>query len=337
MSSPAGGAGAGLNVLGGIAGLAGTLVPTAQGRQDRRITNGEEDPAIAALRRRLAAQNAQTAMSVAASQQGVNPALAQRNAQQALAQQQVQTNANLAQANVQSTQASRNATRQDQSRRMQAATAGVGTLLTGLGTSMGAQAAYDASGQAPAEAAQGLAAPPAGTPAQAAPLALKAQDPVASIPEGAGGLATPVPSASQSAPPVSPSAQAAQAAVDPLAVPVEPAGQMQMRGGEPQLTGTVDDFAAAMTAPQPVAVPAVQEAPVAQAAPAAAPPQAAPEPEQVSLSPEQAVQAMDPSVFEDPVNSGIANMADQLRDNGNPELADVFYRALRQRVSGYAG
>ena len=82
-----------------LAGLGLSLasaIPTKQDKMQRRIAMGGEDPAVAALRRRLAAQNAQTAMSVAASQQGVNPALAQRNAQQALAQQQVQTNAELA-------------------------------------------------------------------------------------------------------------------------------------------------------------------------------------------------------------------------------------------------
>ena len=99
MSNPYG---AMLGQLVGLgASIAGTI-PNKQDRLQRQIAMGRaEDPAVAALRRTLAAQNAATAMGVAASQQGVNPALAQRNAQSALAQQQIATNSELARAGMQ--------------------------------------------------------------------------------------------------------------------------------------------------------------------------------------------------------------------------------------------
>jgi hypothetical protein len=85
----------------------GAAVPSSQDRMMGRIARGGQDPAVEALRQRLAAQNAQTAMQIAASSPGVNPALANRNAQMGLAQSQVATNAELARAGMGSAQQAR--------------------------------------------------------------------------------------------------------------------------------------------------------------------------------------------------------------------------------------
>ena len=134
-------------LIGAGASIAGAL-PNKQDRLQRRIAMGGEDPALQAIRRQLAAQNAQTAMSVAASQQGVNPALAQRNAQQALAQQQVQTNSELARMGVNSAMQARSSDPKGQ--KISAALQGVGQLANVFGTGLAAQnagmAATDAAG-----------------------------------------------------------------------------------------------------------------------------------------------------------------------------------------------
>jgi hypothetical protein len=123
-------------LIGGAVSIAGA-VPNKQDRLQRRIAMGGEDPALAAIRRQLATQNAQTAMSVAASQQGVNPALAQRNAQQALAQQQVQTNTELARLGAQSAQQAR--ADDPMGRKISGIAQGAGQLLNVFGTGMAAQ------------------------------------------------------------------------------------------------------------------------------------------------------------------------------------------------------
>ena len=400
-SSPTGSAANGLNLLGGAAGIAGSLITSQQGKQDKRISGGQEDPALAALRKRLAAQNAQTAMSVAASQQGVNPALAQRNAQQALGQQQVQTNAQLAQGNLQSTLASRAATRGQQKQQIAGTAMGIGTGLVGLGTSMGAQQAFDASG-APAEGAAGLSAPggdqfPAidgGNPfgasvGGAAGLSAPPQGLAASVPGGAAGLSAPPPALAASvpgAPPASPApamaqdtlqmpgqmqmrggapqvmgggpgplaaqAQTPQAMASPelsalsATLPTQPgagqdfsqpvtnqaAGQLQMRGGNPQVTGQAPAPQAAVF--QAMQTPQLQEASVAQPAPAAAPPQAAPAPQEMRMTSAQRIQALDPKIFEDPMNSSLAQAASNAEGRGNDQMAEIMRRAILQRVGG---
>ncbi|NDC88307.1 MAG: hypothetical protein EB075_05805, partial [Bacteroidetes bacterium] len=73
-----------------------TARPTRQERQQRRIAMGAPDPAVEALRRRLATQQLQTAMAAAAGQPGINPALALRQAQAGLAQSEIGTAAQLA-------------------------------------------------------------------------------------------------------------------------------------------------------------------------------------------------------------------------------------------------
>ena len=130
-------------LIGGALSIAGTI-PNEQDRLQRRIAMGGEDPALAAVRRTLAAQNAQTAMAVAASQQGVNPALASRNAQQALAQQQVQTNAEIARLGMGSAQQARSSDPKGQ--KIGAALQGVGQLANVFGTGMAAQNAGLANG-----------------------------------------------------------------------------------------------------------------------------------------------------------------------------------------------
>ena len=160
--------------LQGAGALAGALTGGLAGRKDerfnRRLSRGAEDPAVAALRRRLAAQNAATAMSVAASQPGVNPALAQRNAQQALGAQQAQTNTMLAQENMQSARVARQAAQASRLRRMTAAGMGGAQFLNTLGTGFGVQEAQAQQHQRNLElmqARQGLAKPgdkPAGQP-----------------------------------------------------------------------------------------------------------------------------------------------------------------------------
>ena len=130
-------------LIGGALSIAGTI-PNEQDRLQRRIAMGGEDPALAAVRRTLAAQNAQTAMAVAASQQGVNPALASRNAQQALAQTQIQTNAEIARLGMGSAQQARSSDPKGQ--KIGAALQGVGQLANVFGTGMAAQNAGLANG-----------------------------------------------------------------------------------------------------------------------------------------------------------------------------------------------
>jgi hypothetical protein len=245
-SSPTGSAANGLNLLGGAVGLAGGLITSTQGKQDKSISGGQEDPALAAMRKRFAAQNAQTAMSVAASQQGVNPALAQRNAQQALGQQQVQTNAALAQGGLQSTLASRAATRGQQHQQIAGTALGLGQGLVGMGTSMGAQKAYESAG--------GLDAPPSFDASTDPAFAAQSQ---ALSPETGGGLSAPpqgMAALTPGAPPVSPAPAMAQGP--------SPMGQMQTQGGQPQVMG--------MPQPQAMATPQIQEQAVGQASPEAA-------------------------------------------------------------------
>lgn len=130
------------NILGQLLGgamSAASAIPTAVDRAQRQTALGEEDPALAVLRRRLAQQNAQTAMTMAQTQQGANPALAARQAQQALAQTQIGTNADLARQQVAMTQQAR---QQDMmGRRRDAALQGAGQLFNLLGTGLTTQEA----------------------------------------------------------------------------------------------------------------------------------------------------------------------------------------------------
>jgi hypothetical protein len=141
-------------LIGAATSIAGAI-PNKQDKLQRRIAMGGEDPAMAAVRRQLAAQNAQTAMAVANSQQGVNPALAQRNAQQALAQQQVQTNADIARMNAASAQQARQS--DPMGRKIAGIAQGAGQLANVFGTALAAQNAGKEAGKP--ESAAGLASP----------------------------------------------------------------------------------------------------------------------------------------------------------------------------------
>lgn len=141
-------------LIGGVTSIAGA-VPNKQDKLQRRIAMGGEDPAMAAVRRQLAAQNAQTAMAVANSQQGVNPALAQRNAQQALAQQQVQTNADIARMSAASAQQARQS--DPMGRKISGIAQGAGQLANVFGTALAAQNAGKEAGKP--ESAADLASP----------------------------------------------------------------------------------------------------------------------------------------------------------------------------------
>ncbi len=317
MATGNSGAGLGLQIAGLGAGLLGQLAPTAQSRQDRRMSKGQEDPAIAALRKRLAEQNAQTAMSVAASQQGVNPALAQRNAQQALAQQQVRTNAQLAQANQQSTQEARGATRGQQAQQVGGTLLGVAQGLNALGTGFSADAALDAQPdkaavslpeipgavQAPvAETAQGLTAPPPSSASTPIP-----------VPESAQGLTAPVAVAPQE-----------EQLVDAMnaAAPSDrqiPADQLQMRGAVPTLTAPAQPVASPI--PQQVSVPAVTERPVGA------------DTQEPAISASEQIALLPEAVRADPEISPLLQTADAL-ESLDPAVAEALRRLIVGGLNG---
>jgi hypothetical protein len=325
--------------LGGAAiGLVGNAIGTAQNKQDKGISEGDEDPAIRAMRKRLAAQNAQTAMSVAASQPGVNPALAQRNAQQALGQQQVRTNALTAQANAQSTLQSRAATRGDQTRRLNGTLQGLGSAVNLLGTSLSA----DAAGQA-AQGGQGLAPAVPSTPTApaASPLQLTAPGPVSpegaaglaappmsQAPQGAAGLATPPPSA---APQQSP--EVAQILDTMNQASFSPAGQLGMRGAEPQQTaglGSVPANRSTMVAEMtqaPLQEQALGQTPQVPGAAPAPLPVFAPE-EVPNISYQDQFYMLPDEVKNDPTNAATARAAEILRERGMGEQADMIMEEL---------
>lgn len=116
-----------------------TSRPTAQERQQRRIAMGAPDPAVEALRRRLATQQLQNAMALAAGQPGVNPALALRQAQAGLAQSEAATAAQIAQEQARSVQQARGS--DPLARRRDARLSGIASMLNVLGTGVAAQAA----------------------------------------------------------------------------------------------------------------------------------------------------------------------------------------------------
>ena len=116
-----------------------TARPTRQERQQRRIAMGAPDPAVEALRRRLATQQLQTAMAAAAAQPGINPALALRQAQAGLAQSEIGTAAQLAAQQARSVEQARAS--DPLGRRRDAALSGVGGMLNILGTGLATQAA----------------------------------------------------------------------------------------------------------------------------------------------------------------------------------------------------
>jgi len=310
MATGNSGAGLGLQIAGLGAGLAGQIAPTAQSRRDKSISQGQEDPAIAALRKRLAEQNAQTAMAVAASQQGVNPALAQRNAQQALAQQQVRTNAQLAQANQQSSLEARRATRGTQARQVGGALLGAAQGLNALGTGFSADAALSAT---PEEGEVELPA----ISQQAAPLT-----------EAAQGLAVP-PSSSVQAPPMEVPVQE-NPFVDAMnaAAPSErqiPADQLQMRGEQAMLTSqpTAPELPVRAAGQLPTAP--VQETPIP--APIGA------ETQERAVSEAEAVRLLPPEVVSSPEVEPYLNAADNL-EASDPSVAAALRRFVLGNLNG---
>jgi len=197
---------------------------------------GGEDPAVAALRQRLAAQNAATAQAVAASQQGVNPALAQRNAQQALTQQQIATNSELARAGMASAGQARKTDAVGRRRDM-GLQAG-GALLNTFGTMMGVtEAGNTVPGADPA--GQALASPQL---AQQALVSAVAPPPMQTqtFPGGESGMALAAPSASplQAQVPMGPDGQPLFDPNAPSAAGGSPQGQLQP-GSPPPLGGNL--------------------------------------------------------------------------------------------------
>jgi hypothetical protein len=247
-------------LIGGAVSIAGAI-PNKLDRQQRGIAMGGEDPALAAIRRQLAAQNAQTAMSVAASQQGVNPALAQRNAQQALAQQQVQTNTEFARLGAQSAMQARSD--DSMGRKIAGVAQGAGQLLNVFGTGMAAQNAGMAAGKPEGVAGMGqaLSSPqvdPAITDAAIKQQLLAAQTPMQtqsfSGPQSAMGLAAP----SQAAP-VDPSLAMFNLGAPAVPSGGSPLGQLQPSSG-PQGSGVAvppTTFQSAPAQPQGPQVPAI--------------------------------------------------------------------------------
>ena len=331
----------GLQVVGGAAGLAAPFVRNRQGRQDRNVARGGEDPSVAALRQRLAAQNAQTAMAVAASQQGVNPALAQRNAQQALAQQQVATNANLAQVN---TQFAQQAQAQERGRQQQIQAAILGGA-EGL-SAAGAQISADNAAQEAVTPQVPTLANPAAAPAGPEQAAFQNQI-LAPTQEGAAGLTAPPASGAVVPVPTPAAQQPAEVAPVPgsaadfiqqasMVQEQEPAGQLQMQGGQSQLTQAPQasfqpsQLQVASTAP-------IQEAPV-QAAPQptstpAAAQVAAPAPQSQALPARTAIAALPPEVLNDPANAATISSADILEENGMAEQADAVRMAFLRSLT----
>lgn len=319
--------------LGGMAaGLVASGVQNSAQKRDKRIAGGAEDPAIAALRQRLAAQNAQSAMRVAASQQGVNPALAQRNAQQALGQQQVQTNSMLAQQNAASTLQSRQADRRTQGQRVQGTIMGLAQGLNTLGTSLSAdQASQAAMGQGPVtdpaekakfmEGGGALSAPPQ----NAAPV-------TSMVPESAAGLsAPPVPAAP--AQPVNGTIPATQTMVNSMnemsnAPNGSAMGVPQMRGAE---TSSGVPLQPATPAVAPVQTAPVQEAQM-QAAPPAPPTVAAQDAAPAPMHWRDQWATLPPEAQNDPVNLVTLQTAEAYERDGQPELADRIMRNFYARL-----
>lgn len=222
MSNPYAGANIGLQLLSTGATIAGAARRTDSDRLNRRISRGGQDPALTALRSQLASQNARTAMAVAASQQGVNPALAQRNAQMALAESQARTNAQFAQMGAQSALQARQAATEADSRRLGGITTGLATGLNTLGQFMQTTAPQD--GAKPedmyADKAAAIAAYQRGPETKPGPVTLapafSQQPPQPQVASSFIDLPAPTPQAQ---------------------ITTQPAGQMQMQGATPSGVG----------------------------------------------------------------------------------------------------
>ena len=235
-------AGVGLQAGAGLINILGSVLGGRKAeRRDRRIAQGEETPEMRALRARLAGQNAQTAMQVAASQPGVNPALAQRNAQQALSQAQVSTNADLARLGVQQAESARGRADQSRQRRIGAGVQGASSFANSLGAMLTTQGAQQQL-QQPAEPATDTALPGAvpspGVDPETGLLDIPGFSPVldpsaaqsTGIDAGAG-LTTPVPGQTQ----------------------LPPTGVVQNMGAQVDPHAQLNAPQPGMTAPQPTA------------------------------------------------------------------------------------
>ena len=217
-----------------------TARPTRQERQQRRIAMGAPDPAVEALRRRLATQQLQTAMAAAAGQPGINPALALRQAQAGLAQSEIGTAAQLASQQARSVEQARSS--DPLARRRDAALSGVGGMLNILGTGLATQAAGRQAAEQDAAAAQKAA------------LAMQAppQAPVAETGMAApGGVEVTPPAGAETTVALPPTVEPT---VQPSAAPTEVQTTEEVAAAAPSATG-VEDLGALERrgAPGPVA------------------------------------------------------------------------------------
>lgn len=340
-------------VIGAASSIA-SAVPNAQDKQQRRIAMGGEDPALEAIRRQLAAQNAQTAMSVAASQQGVNPALAQRNAQQALAQQQVQTNSELARMGINSAMQARGSDPKGQ--KISAALSGIGQFANVLGTGLATQnAGMDAAGDPAAQAmtsalvgGQPLTGGGSPTPAPAfsgsnyaapAPTTFGVDLPAeAQMPVGADGqplFDANAPSAAAGVPSaqLQPSGQMGSGVgglgsfqTPPAATPAAPVAPLPMPGLQlPQSNQVPASQALGQVAPQPTGPsPQGQMVPGQGAGPAGGNlgPQAA-------YGSPGAASMVPPELANDPQNTGLLSLYEEAVARGDDVLAGIFLDNMR--------
>lgn len=354
-----------------LAGLGLSLasaIPTKQDKMQRRIAMGGEDPAVAALRRRLAAQNAQTAMSVAASQQGVNPALAQRNAQQALAQQQIQTNAELARNSLSSAMAARASdpvgrrrdlglqmganflntagtmlSAQQASAMAGAPAAGGVTQAMSAGLNGGTPAAMPTTTVGGPESAMGLAAPSSAALLPQMPVGPDGQPlfdpnaPTGASPQGQLTQANPAALGGNLGPQASYGTPAPQVQV-PAVPPIQP--QLpQAQVGMPASQVLADAAAPQATAPVgqlPQAAPAPLGGPLGQPTPGAAPPPSDPRtwasPTERPIGQQTPAAppsaSLPPELLQDPKNAGLLAMYDDAMAAGDTARAELFLRVM---------
>ena len=236
----------------GIQGAAGiiNLLGSALGgiRDEKRLkkqARGEETAAQRALRTRLAAQNEQSAMRVANSQPGVNPALANRQAQQALQGTQVQTNADLARQNLAQSQQAQTQLGELRRRRIGAAVQGASSMLNSLGAS---QSVMDAQGQQGAQPGAGIGLQ--GVDAFDASAATPGVDPETGLLDIPGFSPVLDPSAAQS---TGIDAGAGLTTPVPGQTQLPPTGVVQNMGAQVDPHAQLNAPQPGMTAPQPTA------------------------------------------------------------------------------------
>jgi hypothetical protein len=309
-------------LVGGAASLA-SAIPTSQDKLMGRLAKGQEDPAVAALRRRLAQQNAATAQQIAASQQGVNPALANRSAQMGLAQSQIATNAELARSQMSSTQQARQS--DPLGRRRDLGLQGAGQLLNVLGTGLSAQQAAT-----PPETPDQLGAPRPAPASVAQPMAAAAQQPMVESPSmpGSPGAQPGVPNGTlPSAAPRAPDL------FDPPGPQAPQAPQSAMSFASPprDLGGL---GALAPSSPGAMAAPALAGEAAPRGAAPPPPPSTAPHVAvgdvAIQQGPVSVAQqyGIDPDAANDPMNAGIMQRMEEAHAAGNRRMAELYAQML---------